>query len=57
MPSRQAGSECCHSLGDWWVRDPDTADGKMVGIVAEPDAIALVNDGKDGKNWQVFSIE
>jgi hypothetical protein len=29
----------------------------MVGIVAEPDAIALVNDGKDGKNWQVFSIE
>ena len=20
MPSRQAGSECCHSLGDWWVR-------------------------------------
>jgi NAD(P)-dependent dehydrogenase (short-subunit alcohol dehydrogenase family) len=29
--------------------DPDTADGKMVGIVAEPDAIALANVGKDGK--------
>ncbi|WP_260741281.1 SDR family NAD(P)-dependent oxidoreductase [Tunturiibacter lichenicola] len=29
--------------------DPDTADGKMVGIVAEPDAIALANDGKNGK--------
>ena len=28
---------------------PDTADGKMVGIVAEPDAIALASDGKDGK--------
>lgn len=29
--------------------DPDTADGKMVGIVAEPDAIVLANDGKNGK--------
>lgn len=28
--------------------DPDTADGKMVGIVVEPDAIALANAGKDG---------
>jgi NAD(P)-dependent dehydrogenase (short-subunit alcohol dehydrogenase family) len=28
--------------------DPDTADGKMVGIVTEPDALALANDGKDG---------
>jgi NAD(P)-dependent dehydrogenase (short-subunit alcohol dehydrogenase family) len=29
--------------------DPDTTDGKMVGIVAEPDAIALANEGKDAK--------
>jgi NAD(P)-dependent dehydrogenase (short-subunit alcohol dehydrogenase family) len=29
--------------------DPDTADGKMVGIVAEPDAIALANEGKGAK--------
>ena len=29
--------------------DPETTDGKMVGIVAEPDALALANDGKDGK--------
>jgi len=29
--------------------DPDTMDGKMVGIVAEPDAIALAYDGKDTK--------
>jgi len=29
--------------------DPDTTDGKMVGKVVEPDAIALANDGKDGK--------
>ena len=29
--------------------DPDTTDGKMVGVVAEPDAIALANDGKNGK--------
>jgi NAD(P)-dependent dehydrogenase (short-subunit alcohol dehydrogenase family) len=29
--------------------DPDTADGKLAGIVAEPDAIALANNGKDGK--------
>lgn len=29
--------------------DPDTVDGKMVGIVAEPDAIALADCGKDGK--------
>lgn len=29
--------------------DPDTMDGKMVGAAAEPDAIALANDGKDGK--------
>jgi NAD(P)-dependent dehydrogenase (short-subunit alcohol dehydrogenase family) len=29
--------------------DPDTADGKMVGIVAEPDAIALANDGKGAR--------
>ncbi|MDU5949503.1 MAG: SDR family NAD(P)-dependent oxidoreductase [Paenibacillus macerans] len=28
--------------------DPDTADGKVMGI-AEPDAIALANTGKDGK--------
>lgn len=28
--------------------DPDTADGKMMGI-SEPDAIALANTGKDGK--------
>jgi len=26
--------------------DPDTADGKLVGPVAEPDAVALANDGK-----------
>ena len=29
--------------------DPDTMDGKMVGLVAEPDALALANDGKDGR--------
>ncbi len=29
--------------------DPDTTDGKMVGKVVEPDAIALANGGKDGK--------
>ena len=29
--------------------DPDTADGKMVGIVAELDAIALANNGKDAR--------
>jgi NAD(P)-dependent dehydrogenase (short-subunit alcohol dehydrogenase family) len=29
--------------------DPDTVDGRMVGAAAEPDAIALANDGKDGK--------
>ena len=29
--------------------DPDTADGRIVGIVAEPDAIALAHAGKDGK--------
>lgn len=29
--------------------DADTADGKVVGIVAEPDAIALANDGKNGR--------
>lgn len=29
--------------------DPDTTDGKMVGIAAEPDAVALANTGKDGK--------
>ena len=29
--------------------DPETTDGKMVGIAAEPDAIALANVGKDGK--------
>ena len=29
--------------------DPDTTDGKMVGLVAEPDALALANDGKDGR--------
>jgi NAD(P)-dependent dehydrogenase (short-subunit alcohol dehydrogenase family) len=29
--------------------DPDTTDGKMVGKAVEPDAIALANDGKDGK--------
>ena len=29
--------------------DPDTTDGKMVGKVVEPDAIALANDGKDGR--------
>jgi NAD(P)-dependent dehydrogenase (short-subunit alcohol dehydrogenase family) len=29
--------------------DPDRMDGKLVGIAAEPDAIALANDGKDGK--------
>ena len=28
--------------------DPDTTDGKMVGKVVEPDAIALSSDGKDG---------
>ena len=28
--------------------DPDTTDGKMVGKVVEPDAVALSNDGKDG---------
>ncbi len=29
--------------------DPDTTDGKMVGIVAKPDATALADDGKNGK--------
>ena len=29
--------------------DPDTPDGKMVGKVVEPDAVALANDGKNGK--------
>ena len=29
--------------------DPDTTDGKMVGLVAEPDALALANDGKNGE--------
>ena len=29
--------------------DPDTPDGKMVGKVVEPDAVALANDGKDGR--------
>ena len=29
--------------------DPDTVDGQLVGIVAEPDAIALANAGKDGQ--------
>ena len=28
--------------------DPDTADGKLVGKAAEPDAIALANNGKSG---------
>lgn len=28
--------------------DPDTADGRMVGVVAEPDATALAHDGKNG---------
>ena len=28
--------------------DPDTADGKMMGIAAEHDALALANTGKDG---------
>ena len=28
--------------------DPDTPDGKFVGIAAAPNAIALANDGKDG---------
>lgn len=28
--------------------DPETMDGKMVGIAVEPDAVALANDGKDG---------
>lgn len=28
--------------------DPETADGKMVGIAVEPDATALANDGKNG---------
>jgi len=29
--------------------DPETTDGKMVGVVVEPDAHALAKDGKDGK--------
>ncbi len=29
--------------------DPNTTDGKMVGKAVEPNAIALANDGKDGK--------
>lgn len=29
--------------------DPETTDGKMVGVVVEPDANALAKDGKDGK--------
>ena len=29
--------------------DPDTTDGKMVGKVLEPNAIALANDGKEGR--------
>lgn len=28
--------------------DPDTMDGKMVGVVVEPDALALANEGKNG---------
>ncbi|MGA7318730.1 MAG: SDR family NAD(P)-dependent oxidoreductase [Silvibacterium sp.] len=31
--------------------DPDTTDGKLIGIVAEPDAISLANNGKDAKNF------
>jgi NAD(P)-dependent dehydrogenase (short-subunit alcohol dehydrogenase family) len=29
--------------------DPETMDGKLVGAAVEPDAIALANDGKDGR--------
>ena len=29
--------------------DPDTPDGKMVGKVVEPDAVALANDGRNGR--------
>lgn len=29
--------------------DPETMDGKLVGAVVEPNAIALANDGKDGR--------
>ena len=29
--------------------DPETVDGKLVGAVIEPNAIALANDGKDGR--------
>lgn len=29
--------------------DPDTMDGKMVGAAVAPDAVALANNGKDGK--------
>ena len=29
--------------------DPETMDGRMVGIAAEPDAAALANNGKNGK--------
>lgn len=29
--------------------DPDTVDGKLVGKAVQPDAIALANDGKDGR--------
>ena len=28
--------------------DPDTADGRMMGVAADHDAIALANTGKDG---------
>jgi NAD(P)-dependent dehydrogenase (short-subunit alcohol dehydrogenase family) len=29
--------------------DPDTVDGRMVGAAVEPDAVALANDGKNGR--------
>ena len=28
--------------------DPDTADGRMMGVAADHDAVALANTGKDG---------
>ena len=43
------GDDGCIVFTASGTHDPDTADGKMVGIVAEPDAIALANDGKDAR--------
>jgi len=46
--SEQAGSECCHSPGDWWVRSVHSKEAgredsaPKSNIVAMPDAVSLV---------------